>query len=80
MYREQMQGWITSILKSNGGQATLIDVSKSVWHEHEAELRASGDGFFTWQYDLRWAADQLRRNGVLKPAALSPRSVWELNP
>ena len=34
------------------------------WQTHESELPASGDLFFTWQYDIRWAAQHLQNVGV----------------
>jgi len=35
--------------------------------------------FFTWQYDIRWAANLLRRSGLMKPAESSPHGLWELS-
>jgi len=32
--------------------------------------------FYSWQYDLRWAAHKLR--GVMLAADASPSGVWEL--
>jgi hypothetical protein len=34
---------------------------------HELELRRAYDFFFTWQYDIRWAATMLRHEGTLAP-------------
>ena len=70
--------WIVDALRARGGSAPLLDVCKHIWREHEAELRQSGDAFFTWQYDVRWAAHRLRRQGVIKAVEVSPRGVWEL--
>ena len=61
-----------------GGAARLVDICRHVWAHHEQELRQSGDLFFTWQYDIRWAATGLRHGGVMKPAADSQHGVWEL--
>jgi hypothetical protein len=61
-----------------GGTAHLVDVCRHVWKNHEADLRASGDGFLTWQYDIRWAARELRAAGKIRAASKSPRGVWEL--
>ena len=38
----------------------------------------SGDLFYTWRYDIRWAAQTLRDSGVLKPDHEVPRGVWQL--
>ncbi len=70
--------WIVDALQTKGGSASLLDVCKYIWKEHEVELRQSGDTFYTWQYDVRWAAHRLRLRGVLKTVDLSPRGVWEL--
>lgn len=71
--------WVEDAIRSReGGSARLLDVAKHIWREHETDLRASGDLFFKWQYDMRWAANQLRRSGVMRPADDSPTGVWEL--
>ncbi len=44
----------------------------------EHELRSSGDLFFTWQYDIRWAAQYLRNIGYLHPVEGDRSAPWEL--
>ncbi|GAB1478587.1 hypothetical protein MASR2M74_11340 [Paracoccaceae bacterium] len=56
---------VLSALKGLGGEATLVEVAKAIWAMHEAELRGSGDIFYTWQYDMRWAGQSLRDQGRL---------------
>jgi hypothetical protein len=73
-----LEQWIQAALRSLGGSATIVDVSKEIWKEHESDLRSSGDLFYTWQYDMRWAALVLRKNNTIKDAASSPQGVWEL--
>ncbi|MAN98240.1 hypothetical protein [uncultured Roseovarius sp.] len=63
--REDLKKWVVEALKDHGGQAALIDVAKHIWKHHEVELRASGDLFYKWQYDMRWAAMVLRKQGVM---------------
>ncbi len=70
--------WIVDALRAEQGTASLVSICRYVWDHHESDLRASGDLFFTWQYDIRWAATELRHGGVLKPAGVSPVGVWEL--
>lgn len=65
--RESMKLWIIECLRERGGSAWPREVSKYVWDRYEAELRDSGDMLYTWQYDIRWAAQQLRNGGTLKP-------------
>jgi len=70
--------WVAEALRANGGRADVLTLSKAIWEAHEADLRASGDLFYTWQYDIRWAANILRRTGRMKPAEDSERGLWEL--
>src|SRR5437870_8827553 len=58
--------WLADALRAHGGSASIVDVCKHVWKEHEDDLRRSGDLFFTWQYDIRWAAYRLRREGRMR--------------
>nr|WP_249316779.1 hypothetical protein [Bacillus sp. FJAT-50079] len=74
-----MQNWIIEALKANENSATLLDICKYVWKNYEEELRKSGDLFYTWQYDIRWAATKLRKDGRLLSAKQSPKGVWELS-
>jgi hypothetical protein len=55
-----------------------VDVCKYVWDNYEQELRASKTLFYTWQYDIRWAATALRKSRKMKAKEISPRGVWEL--
>lgn len=67
-----------SSLKEMGGQAKIVDVSKFIWEKYEKELHDSGDIFYTWQYDVRWAATELRKTGKMKSDKISPKGLWEL--
>jgi hypothetical protein len=60
-------------------RGTIIQVCRWVWDNYENELRQSGDLFYTWQYQIRWAATVLRHRGIMKNANESPRGLWELN-
>lgn len=76
--KRDLQQWVLDALALKGGRASLVDVAKEIWKGHEKELIRSGDLFYTWQYDARWAASQLREQGLIKEAHLSPRGIWEL--
>jgi hypothetical protein len=76
--RELLRGWLIEALNGLGGSGTIVQVCREVWANHEPELRAAGDLFYTWQYDIRWAATSLRQDGVLRPADASPQGLWEL--
>lgn len=76
--KEDLPNWIEAALHDHGGSARLIIVARHIWENHESELRISGDLFYKWQYDMRWAANQLRRSGKMKSADASPTGIWEL--
>ncbi len=65
-------------LKTMGGKSNIIDVCKYVWINHQQELASSGDLFYTWQYDIRWAATELRKTKRMKAADESPKGIWEI--
>jgi hypothetical protein len=75
--KQMLKIWVVEALKDHGGRATVLEVSKHVWVNHREELEA-GDLFYTWQYDVRWAAHALRKQGRIRAAKISPRGVWEL--
>ena len=76
--RDDLQAWVVGALRAHGGSATLIEVCQYIWEHHEGELKSSGDFFYTWQYDVRWAAQALRNNGALKPVYGNRSRPWEL--
>jgi hypothetical protein len=78
--KHELQHWVREALEALGGSGTVVEVSREIWQRHEADLRASGDLFYTWQYDMRWAAQMLRDTGQAKPASTTARGLWELTP
>jgi hypothetical protein len=50
--KRQLVGWLDEALSASGGRGRIADLCKHVWKNHEQELRASGDLFYTWQYDI----------------------------
>lgn len=63
--KHDLKEWILEALHELGGSGTVVDVCQVVWRRHEGDLRQSGNLFYTWQYDIRWAAQQLRDAGRL---------------
>ena len=61
-----------------GGSGSLVDVCTRIWEIHEIDLRNSGELFYTWQYEVRWAAGRLRRRRILKPVGICRPRVWEM--
>ena len=76
--KTDLQTWIIEALQRNGGTAQLLDVAKDIWGHHEADLRERGDLFYTWQYDMRWAAQRLRNAGEFAPVNNARNGTWSL--
>lgn len=75
-----LQTWIVDALDALGGSAKIVRVAEHIWGNHEADLRARGDLFYTWQYDMRWAAQQLRDNGTLvRMQGRKGDGTWTIN-
>jgi hypothetical protein len=76
--REVLCNWVIQALTEFGGSAHIVPICKHIWAHHEQELRKSGDLFFTWQYDVRWAGQQLRDNGTLESVHGKRGLPWTL--
>ena len=70
--------WVEEAIAAAGGRSKIVQVAEHIWLNHESELRASEGLFYTWQYDMRWAATKLRREGKLLSEDVSPRGLWVL--
>ena len=70
---------IIQSLISYGGAATMLNVSKWIWENHSVELEEKGNLFYRWQYEMRWAATSLRKDGILLPSELSDKGIWVLD-
>ena len=76
--RDDLQEWVVTALRANGGSGRVVQVCKYIWEHHEGDLREAGDLFYTWQYDVRWAAEKLRKQGVLVPVHNKRGTPWTL--
>ena len=72
--RDDLKRWVFEAV-SQTGEASILDTAKHIWHHHKSEIEKSGDGFYTWQYDMRWAAQVLRDEGKL---IVAPNRKWAL--
>ena len=77
--RDVLLDWVVQALRARGGASNVLGVARHIWAHHEPELRESGDMFYTWQYDIRWAAKRLRDQGRLKAVEDSKPLPWELS-
>ena len=87
MTRKELPDILLSILKNMGGSASMMEVFKFFWKEYGAKISQTEDIFYTWNYDIRWAATNLRKRGLMKPAKkqentygedISSKGIWEL--
>lgn len=76
--KKDLRKWLLEALRALGGRASIVDICKFVWEKYKSDLNASDDLFYTWQYDIRWQATYLRKEGVLVAAKDSPQGIWEL--
>jgi hypothetical protein len=78
--KHDLRNWVYEAVSAYGGAATIAQVCKHVWTNHKSELEQSGDLFYTWGYDIRWAAQALRDAKLFKEKSLCKRGVWEIAP
>ncbi len=76
--KADLSEFLIEALRANGGSATIATICKYVWQRHKSALKNSEDLFYTWQYDIRWAATNLRKAGVMKSVKSSKPGKWEL--
>ena len=76
--RRTMTVWVEEALQELGGKGSIFEICKAVWLKHGDEITAAGDMFYKWQYEIRWAGDMLRKDGIINSAENSPRGVWQL--
>ena len=62
--RADIKEWVLLAVRDLD-EGTPAAVAKHIWDHHEADLRTAGDLFYTWQYESRWAAQNLQKEGRL---------------
>jgi hypothetical protein len=76
--RADLEDAVVDALNALGGTGSIPKVAEQIWIAREVDLRSSGELFFTWQYDIRWAAQRLQDAGKLEKVKRAGKSVWEL--
>ncbi len=56
---------VLAALNHLGGKGNVTEVARYIWDNYETVLRNSGDLFYTWQYDMRWAGPALPDEGKI---------------
>ena len=74
--RDVLKDWVLEALQSLDGKAKVIQIARKIWEQHKGDLDEADKLFYTWQYDMRWAAKVLRDEGKLMPAKDIPRGTW----
>ena len=75
MKRDDFMPLIIEALHANHGSLKIHEVCKSVWNNNSARIIQSQQVLYTWQYDIRWAANKLRRQNKI---ISKPRGYWTL--
>ena len=87
MKRADLPDILYEILRDLNGRAPMMIVFRYFWNKYGKTLSPEDDMFYTWTYDIRWAATQLRQKDRMKPAStkenthgstISPRGIWEI--
>ena len=76
--KQDMALLVSDALESRGGEGTIVEVATLIWENYKDELEASGEIFYTWQYDMRWARHRLSEKGKLITKSRGRESVWVL--
>jgi len=66
--KTDLKVWVIDALRELGGSGRISEICRHIWERHEKELRASSDLFYTWQYAMRWAGQELQNEGKLSKA------------
>ena len=74
--KSELKDWVLAGLNDLGGTGRIVQVAKHIWDHHEQDLRAAGDLFYTWQYDMRWAAQELQDEGKISKSG--KKRAWVL--
>jgi len=74
MKRNDFMPLIMAALIANGGSLKISEVCEYVWTHNNQKIMLS-QVLYTWQYDIRWAANELRRQNFIKS---EPRGYWTI--
>ena len=74
--KQDLKKYIVEALEHLHGSASIIDISKEIWRRQQGNLYNGGSIFYTWQYDMRWAAHQLKLENKINTN--DQRGVWTL--
>ena len=74
--RNDLMKWVEQSLRKRDGVAKIVDIARDIHEAHADELKAAGDLFYTWQYDMRWAGLKLSKAGKVALSNKAGRGRW----
>ncbi len=79
MNKQNLPEYVLNALNALGGEATIVEICKYIWDNEISKIPINqrNDHFYTWGYDVRWAAQKLRDNNL---SYIPRRGVWALGP
>lgn len=77
--RSDLVPWVEEALNTLGGSGSPEEVCRIIWEHHQDEIIASEGMAYKWQYEVRWAKQELRNTGVISPPEESPNGIWSLS-
>lgn len=77
MKKSDLPNILYDIIRSLGGRADMMTVFEEFWRRYGATLTPPDPLFYTWNYDIRWAATELRKSGKMKSTHLCEKGIWE---
>jgi hypothetical protein len=76
--KNDLKAWVLDALRHLGGSGRIAQIARHIWDHHEKELKGSGDLFYTWQYAMRWAGQELQKERKLSKNGKN--YSWNLTP
>ena len=68
---------LEEVLKEMDGNGYILDISKKFWIKYKDNITPNNNLFYTWHYDIRWAATELRKNNIMVRPDLE-KGLWTL--
>ena len=73
---ENLIEWVYRAIKAHGGKATILQIAKYIWKNHEEDLRSSDELFYKWQYRMRWAGQKLQMQKRIRKTKKDGLGIW----
>jgi hypothetical protein len=76
--RKEFSPWVIAALENHSGTANIFQISKYVWDNYHHIISQDSKMLYTWQYELRWAIQNLKKELKIQHKEKSIRGTWEL--